>query len=65
MAPTAILGRGGEGRADGAVEGTRWRPTRRTRWKSGRQWVCGEEMTGLGFKGSDTLKNKNSSDGWD
>jgi hypothetical protein len=32
------------------------------RRRSGRQWVCGREMKGLGFRGSDTLKKKNSSD---
>jgi hypothetical protein len=69
---------GGEGRADSTVpgrfdvedewgagveahteEGAQWRRTRR---RSGRQQMCGGEMTGLGFMGSDTLKKKNSSD---
>jgi hypothetical protein len=36
---------------------------RRTWRRSRRWWVCGGEMTGLGFRGSDTLKKKNSSDG--
>jgi hypothetical protein len=40
-------------------EGTQWRQTQR---RSGRRWVCGKEMTGLGFRGSDTLKKKDSSD---
>jgi hypothetical protein len=45
-----------------AKEGARWRQT----WsRSGRRWVCGWEMIGLGFRGSGTLKKKNSSDGPD
>jgi hypothetical protein len=40
-----------------------WR--RRTRRRSERRWVCGGEMIGLGFRGSGTLKKKNSSDGHD
>jgi hypothetical protein len=41
------------------VEGTRWRQKRRSRE---RQRVCGREIIGLGFRGSGTLKKKNSSD---
>jgi hypothetical protein len=33
--------------------------------RSGRRRVCGGEMTWLGFRGSGTLKKKNSSDGYD
>jgi hypothetical protein len=92
VVPTALPGRGGEGRADGAVpgrfnveeergthveeerdagveahaedteEGARWRRTWR---RSGHRWVCGEEMTGLVFRGLGTLKKKNSSNGHD
>jgi hypothetical protein len=45
-----------------AVEGARWRQTRR---RSGHRRVCGGEMKGLGFRGSDTIKYKNSSNGYD
>jgi hypothetical protein len=38
----------------------RWMQMRRGRW-----WVCGGKMTGLGFRGSNTIKKKNSSDGHD
>jgi hypothetical protein len=38
----------------------RWMQRRRGRWR-----VCGRKMTGLGFRDSDTLKKKNSSDGHD
>jgi hypothetical protein len=43
------------------MEGTRRRQKRR----SGRWRVCDGEMTGLGFRGSGTLKKKNGSDGHD
>jgi hypothetical protein len=36
--------------------------SRRTWKRSGRQWVCGREMTVLGFRELVTLKKKNSSD---
>jgi hypothetical protein len=39
-------------------EGTRWRQMLR---RSGHQRVCGREMKGLGFRGSGTHENKNSS----
>jgi hypothetical protein len=36
----------------------------RRMWRrSGRRWVCDGEMIGLEFRGSDTFKRKNSSDG--
>jgi hypothetical protein len=59
----AVPGSGGEGQVDNAIEGARWR---RTRQRSRRRWACGEEMTGLGFRSSGTLKKKNNSDrrGW-
>jgi hypothetical protein len=37
--------------------------SRQTRRRSVCRWVCGGEMTGLGFMGLGTLKKKNSSDG--
>jgi hypothetical protein len=39
---------------------------RQTWRRSGHQWVCGEKMTGLGFRDLITLKKENSSDrrGW-
>jgi hypothetical protein len=48
------------GARGGCRGGTWWRRTRR----SVHQWVCGMEMKGLGFRGSGTLKKKNSSDGY-
>jgi hypothetical protein len=84
VVPMELPGRGGEGRADGAVpgrfnveeerdagveahaedteDGAWWRQTWR---RSGHRWVCGEEMTGLVFRGLGTLKKKNSSNGHD
>jgi sugar lactone lactonase YvrE len=35
--------------------------SRRTRRRSGRQWVCDREMIWLGFRSSVTLKKENSS----
>jgi hypothetical protein len=55
-------GAGMETHAEDAEEGAWWRWTRR---KSGHRWVYGGEMKGLGFRGSGTLKKKNSSDGHD
>jgi hypothetical protein len=50
-------------------EASTWRrskvSTQRTRRRSGHRRVCGGEMIGLGFRGSGTLKKKNSSDGHD
>jgi hypothetical protein len=37
--------------------------SRQTWRRSGHRQVCGGEMIGLGFRGSGTLKKKNSSDG--
>jgi hypothetical protein len=51
-----------EAQAEDMEEGGRWRRTWR---RSGCRWVCGGEMIGLGFRGSGTLKKKNSSDGYD
>jgi hypothetical protein len=39
--------------------------SRQMRRRSEHQWVCGGEMTWLGFRSSGTLRNKNSSDGHD
>jgi hypothetical protein len=36
--------------------------SRRMRRRSGRRWVCGGGMTGLGFRGPGTLEKKNNSD---
>jgi hypothetical protein len=41
-----------------AVGATSWR----TRRRRGHRRVCGGEMIGFGFRGSGTLKKKNSSD---
>jgi hypothetical protein len=57
-------GAGMEVHAEDPEEGARWRHMRRTRRRSRRRWVCGGEMIGLWFRGSGTLKKKNSSDGW-
>jgi hypothetical protein len=54
-------GAGMEAHTEDAVEGARWRLTQ---WRSGHWRVCVGEMTGLGFRGSSTLKKKNSSNGW-
>jgi hypothetical protein len=35
------------------VDCARWKRTQR---RSGHRWLCGSEMTGLGFRGSDTIK---------
>jgi hypothetical protein len=51
-----------EAHAEDMEEGAWWRRTRR---RSGRQWVCDKEMKGLWFRGSGTLKKKNSSDRYD
>jgi hypothetical protein len=32
--------------------------SRRTQRRSGRQWMCGREMIGLGFRGSGILKRR-------
>jgi hypothetical protein len=40
-----------------------WRCTRRTRRRSRCWQMCGGEMTWLGFRGSGTIKKKNSSNG--
>jgi hypothetical protein len=50
-----------EAHAEDMEEGVRWRCTQRTRRRSGRRRMCGREMTGFGFRGSSTLKKKNSS----
>jgi hypothetical protein len=46
-------------------EAPAWRRMRRTRRRNGHRLVCGGKITGLGFRGSSTLKKKNSSDGHD
>jgi hypothetical protein len=48
-----------EAHAEDAEEGVRWRRMRR---RSERRWVSGREMKRLRFRGSGTLKKKNSSD---
>jgi hypothetical protein len=55
-------GVGMEAHTKDTEEGAQWRRTRR---RSERRWVCGGEMKGLGFRGSGTLKKKNSRDGHD
>jgi hypothetical protein len=59
---TEQRGTGVEAHAEDVEEGMRWRRTQR---RSGRWRVCGREMKGLGFRSSDTLKKKNSSNGHD
>jgi hypothetical protein len=49
---------GVEAHAEDAEEGTRWRRTQRMRRRSGHRWLCGEEMPGLGFRGSAHLKRR-------
>jgi hypothetical protein len=51
-----------EAHAEDAEEGVPWRRTWR---RSGRRWICDGEMIGLGFRGSNTLKKKISSDRYD
>jgi hypothetical protein len=55
-------GTGVETHVDDAVEGAWWRRTWRRWRRSGHRQVCGKEITGLGFRGSGTLKKKNSCD---
>jgi hypothetical protein len=56
-------GHGGrEVEADADAEGAWYR---RTRWRSGLRQVCDGEIAWLGFRGSGTLKKKNSSYGRD
>jgi hypothetical protein len=57
--PGTLTLRRNEVHVEGMEEGTQWRQTRR---RSGRRWVCGKEMTRLWFRGSNTLKKKDSSD---
>jgi hypothetical protein len=49
---------GVEAHAEDAEEGTRWRRTQRMQRRSGHQWLCGKEMTGLGFRGLAHLKRR-------
>jgi hypothetical protein len=55
--PSAVV----EAHVEDMEQDAQWRCTRR---RSGHRWVCGREITGLGFRGSRTLKKKNSNDGW-
>jgi hypothetical protein len=51
-----------EAHAEDAEEGLQWRRMQR---RSGHRQMCDGEIKGLGFRGSGTLKKKNSSDGYD